>query len=85
MRPKYSYVELQSGSILRVSHIETWAGFIDPSGEETYAEIENGPMRGKSVILGFLTSNNSGIEVVGIWNRTIQPYEPRDDGIFWAW
>lgn len=85
----YPMIELQSGTILRVSHVEAWFGAIDGWGSHLYAEIENGPLKGRSVVIGVPSHlDPSGGWVVGLredeQGQGVVPYEPSDDGMFWA-
>ncbi|MCL2648647.1 MAG: hypothetical protein FWD61_16860 [Phycisphaerales bacterium] len=81
---------VERGSILRVSYIEMYGGGATPGGFIVFADIENGPKRGKVVIGTLFWARGGWILVVGPPHvpaesvLAIQPLSREDSGIFYT-
>jgi hypothetical protein len=91
---KSSFVELQPGTILRVTHLQYWEGVLAPGfGTYVFAEAQNGPKSGHSFLIaayGYfkppfqLFYRYRGSPAVILIGNSLVPCGPRDDGWFYA-
>ena len=75
----YPMVDLGPGTVLRVAHVESWAGPIDPSGDIVFADVVSGSAHGRRVVIGSLcrpTANGPP----GVWLENPQLGVPQDAG-----